>query len=378
MEVKAILDLIDNTRLKSIGSALNVDKKNQKITGSFILKSFVLSILKGRPISSRAIERLSMSNAMISKELKCKKESNRKIDHSSLSKRINAIPIKYFSGIYESLIESYEQLIPSNPQNIYRFDSTIINLSGRVINGGLQIGGKANDWQIKMTVGLRNSLPKSIRFCDTQSDSSEDIALVKAINASVIKEGDILLFDRGISKTATYEDLESSNHKFVTRISPSRKHKVVKERKVSCASVLSDRDVNLYINKSTLSAITLRMVKMRCSDGSIVQFLTNISDLQAQEIGALYRRRWDIEVFFRFIKQNLQFKKFLSHSISGMKVYLYCVLIAAILFLIYKELNGLKGFKLALLDFGDMIEKEMIIDLIILAGGNPELVRYNL
>lgn len=378
MEVKEILNLIDETRLKELGSALTIDKKNQKITGSFILKSFVLSILRGRPISSRSIENLSINNVMISRELKCKKESNRKIDHSSLSKRINAMPTKYFAEIYKGLSESYERLIPSMARNMHRFDSTIINLSGRVINGGLKIGGKPNDWQIKMTFGLRNALPKSIRFCESQSESSEDIALVKAINESIIEQGDILLFDRGISKTGTYEDLEIQNYKFVTRISPTRNHKVVKERECDKSSVLYDADVNLYISKRKLSSVTLRMVKMRCSDGSVIQFLTNIDDLKAEEIGDLYRRRWDIEVFFKFIKQNLQFKKFLSHSLSGMKIYLYCVLIAAILFLIYKQLNSLKGFKLALLDFGDLIEKEMIIDLIILSGGNPDLVRHRL
>lgn len=378
MEVKEILGLIEETRLQEIGAALNVDKKNQKITGSFILKSFVLSILRGRPISSRSIERLSINNAMIAKELNCKKESNRKIDHSSLSKRINSMPTKYFAEIYKGLSESYERLIPNVSRNMHRFDSTIINLSGRVINGGLKIGGKPNDWQIKMTVGLRNNLPKSIRFCESQSESSENIALVKAINESIIEQGDILLFDRGISKASTYEGLEIKNYKFVTRISPTRNHKVVKERPIDKSSVLYDADVKLYISKGKVSCVTLRMIKMQCSDGSIIQFLTNIDDLKAEEIGDLYRRRWDIEVFFKFIKQNLQFKRFLSHSLCGMKVYLYCVLIAAILFLIYKELNGLKGFKIALLDFGDLIEKEMIIDLIILSGGNPDLVRHRL
>ena len=61
-----------------------------------------------------------------------------------------------------------------------------------------------------------------------------------------------------------------------------------------------------------------------------------------------------------------------------MSVYLYCILIAAILFVIYKISNDLTGFKLALLRFTLSVEKAMIKDIVSFCGGNPELVDLKL
>jgi IS4 transposase len=87
-----------------------------------------------------------------------------------------------------------------------------------------------------------------------------------------------------------------------------------------------------------------------------------------------YKKRWEIEVFFKFIKQNLSFKHFISYNTNGMSVYLYCVLIAAILFTIFKISNKLTGFKLALLEFSLLLDKEIIKDMVVFCRGKPDLV----
>jgi IS4 transposase len=85
-----------------------------------------------------------------------------------------------------------------------------------------------------------------------------------------------------------------------------------------------------------------------------------------------------IEVFFKFIKQNLQCKHFISYQMNRMKAYLYCLLIAAILFTIFKIGNQLKGFKSTLLQFSLAMEKAMIKDIVTFCGGNPDLVELRL
>ncbi|MDN3030770.1 MAG: hypothetical protein QMO91_05525 [Candidatus Tisiphia sp.] len=61
-----------------------------------------------------------------------------------------------------------------------------------------------------------------------------------------------------------------------------------------------------------------------------------------------------------------------------MKVYIYCILIAAILFAIFKKVNNLLGFKLVLLQFTLLLEKEIIKDIILFCGGDPNLVDLKL
>jgi hypothetical protein len=98
-----------------------------------------------------------------------------------------------------------------------------------------------------------------------------------------------------------------------------------------------------------------------------VYFITNVTNepgklqLSAQEIAEAYRRRWDIEVFYRFLKQELSFSHFLSTSDNGIKVILYMTLITAMLIMIYKRLNGI-GYSDAKFCFKLQLE-DWIIDL---------------
>jgi IS4 transposase len=134
----------------------------------------------------------------------------------------------------------------------------------------------------------------------------------------------------------------------------------------------------LYKQQSKRVTCDLRLVKAKNKKGEELWFLTNIFYLSAQEVSLFYKRRWDIELFFKFIKQYLQFKRFISHTNNGMSVYLYCVLIAAILFTVFKITNHLSGFKLALLQFSLALEKDMVKDIVLFCGGNPDLVDLKL
>jgi len=67
-----------------------------------------------------------------------------------------------------------------------------------------------------------------------------------------------------------------------------------------------------------------------------VLLITNDFSMTAQEVAAAYKRRWDIEVFFKFLKQNLSFSHFISTNPNGIKVILYMTLI-----MIYKRENNM-------------------------------------
>jgi IS4 transposase len=87
----------------------------------------------------------------------------------------------------------------------------------------------------------------------------------------------------------------------------------------------------------------------------------------------MYRRRWDIEVFFRFIKQELSFKHFVSTSVNGIMIMLYVTLMLAMLVLMYKKANEL-GYKTAKRRFNMEVEEVYLALIIQLSGGDPSLV----
>ena len=99
-------------------------------------------------------------------------------------------------------------------------------------------------------------------------------------------------------------------------------------------------------------------------------FLTNEFELTSKEIADYYRKRWDIEVFFRFLKQELNLSHLVSLNKNGIEVMVYMTMIASMLLLIYKKANAL-GYKTAkrriAMELRDMITEILII----FAGGDP-------
>jgi hypothetical protein len=262
MKVTEIINLIDEQKLNELGKLYKVDKINHKITGKFILKSFVSCILKGYLISLRLIEQVCKNNPKLSNLLKAKNSNNKKVDHSSIGKRLITLKSDYFKDIYEDLVLKYNNLFSQTERDkFHRFDSTIISLSGKLLKGGLNLGGKPGNRQIKLSFGLKNSIPSSVRFCTQASESSEDIALVRAINEAKVEKESIVLFDRGIAKAETFQEFTQKEKYFITRINVNRKYALIKENAVHQSEedkleIISDQVVNLY-NKQTkeLSAI---------------------------------------------------------------------------------------------------------------------------
>lgn len=102
-------------------------------------------------------------------------------------------------------------------------------------------------------------------------------------------------------------------------------------------------------------------------------FLTNEFQLSAKEISDYYRKRWDIEVFFRFLKQELNLSHLVSMNRNGIEVMVYMTMIAAMLLLIYKKSNNL-GYKTAKRRIAMELRDMITAILIIFAGGDPAKV----
>lgn len=372
-----IIGMIDDNKLSQLGTLHSVDKVNTKITGSFILKSFIYAALQKIPLSLRSIENFTKNNKILSSELKAN-DQNKDIHYSSLSKRLKNININYFKDIYEDIVEKYHKDFPSK-NSFHIFDSTIISISSLLMKNGLNCGGAEKDTHIKMSISLKNSIPSSVRFCTQASESSEDVALREAINTAKIQKEDILLFDRGIQKAETFEELTQEEKFFVSRIKVNRLHKILNHNTLhahedSDLTLFEDVQVHLFNQKNKEIKTPLRLIKAYKKDKEEIWFLTNIENVGAYEITLAYKRRWDIEVLFKFLKQHLQFKQFIHYDAQSMQVSLYCLLIAAILFTAYKNLNHLTGYKIAMLQFLHDLNKQIIKDIVLFCGGDPNLV----
>ena len=93
--------------------------------------------------------------------------------------------------------------------------------------------------------------------------------------------------------------------------------------------------------------------------------------MDAHHIADIYKKRWDIEVFFKFIKQELNLKHILVRTVNGVEVMLYVTLITAMLLKVYQKLNNLKGYKISKMRFAQELEEDLIKHIVLLCGGDP-------
>ncbi|MGB3075273.1 MAG: transposase [Chitinophagales bacterium] len=87
------------------------------------------------------------------------------------------------------------------------------------------------------------------------------------------------------------------------------------------------------------------------------------------------RLRWDIEPFFKFLKQHLNLTHLVSRNINGISVMIYMTLILAMLLIVYKKLNKISSYKIAKLRFTLELDEEIMKQVAILCGGDPKKVK---
>jgi hypothetical protein len=158
------------------------------------------------------------------------------------------------------------------------------------------------------------------------------------------------LFDRGFRKLAILVKLQETGNFFITRLHQGTHVTVRKERVCEplCQGTLTirhDQCVSLGSGtRKTPPVFRLLTVTSAAGDDQTpLYFLTNRFDLDPFEVAAIYRYRWQIELFFRWLKSSLKIAHFFSSSENGVYLQLYVTLIVHLLLLHYHRQQGLRG-----------------------------------
>lgn len=380
MELQKILSLVPSKLLEELAIETEVDSFAKKLQGEVMFKLLLHCIISHKDNSLRTME--SAYETLFFK-LITRKHHQGSISISSISDRLSTINASYFEQLYQTCTRLYKQDIGKDAKSIIRFDSTIVSLSTRLLNVGYQLkGGNAeNHRQLKFTIGYAD-IPEIVHFYTDQGHTSENLALKETIvEQSKNDTTSIKVFDRGITARNTYDVFTESGIKFISRISVTSKHDKVKPYQTTkkipieteTLKIISDDWCQLYSDKGKKAKHLVRRIEaIKLADNELIIFITNSEDLTSVEVTELYKRRWDIEVFFKFIKQLLNFKHLVNRSENGIKVVLYVTMIAAILLLAYKKVNHLNGYKIPKQKFVNELETEMLKQFILLCGGDPE------
>jgi hypothetical protein len=154
-------------------------------------------------------------------------------------------------------------------------------------------------------------------------------------------EGTTLVFDLGYYCHAHFERLLEGGVHFLTRLNAQASYRVTKSRKLPEGEVptpegdvlLSDETITLGSSNNRRGAVVegIRLISSKNHKGKLYAFITDRHDLTAKELLGLYRKRWQIELFFRWLKRQLGAIKPLGHSKEAVWLSIVVAAIVAVL-----------------------------------------------
>lgn len=235
------------------------------------------------------------------------------ISRSSLARTNEKQPWTLYEALFFRLLSRCQQQAPSHG---FRFKHKLFSLDASTIDVCLSMFPWAKFRQakggIKLHVGLDHAgmLPTFVSITDGKTHD------VTAGRALALPTGSIVAFDRGYTDYNWYNQLNDRGISFVTRQKRNARYHVIERRKIKAGQNLTcDQTIELTSAKGKTCPIPLRRVGYRDPEtGKKYVFLTNNFKLAAATIAAIYKSRWQIELFFKWIKQNLKIKTFLGTS----------------------------------------------------------------
>ncbi|MGE5394650.1 MAG: IS4 family transposase [Candidatus Saccharibacteria bacterium] len=313
----------------------------------------------------------------------------KRVRYNSISERLSVINPEFFKQAYElihSVFSTYYSDQEMEQRLLIRVDSTMVAEAANKLKQGIEVGPKPTRSkatyrkQIKYTFAFDGHLPCAGQVFTHKTYTSECKAVPEVIYRYTQKnQGAVFVFDRGMHSRQVMDQLTERETPFVTRIKSNSRYTVARViekgdgRKVGILTLESDMEVRLPYRKSFLKNNYRLIIARNPQTGSVYYFLTNIFDLEADRIIEYYKKRWDIEVFFRFLKQELNLSHITSTSENGMQVMLYMTMICSMLVLVYKRVNQV-GYKTAVRRTAFELNEYIIKLIVLYCGGDPSLV----
>ena len=258
-------------------------------------------------------------------------------------------PWQLYRAVFNELLSRCQPL--AKGQRKFRFKNKLVSLDSTVID----LCATLFDWAkfrrtkgaIKLHLLLDHDgyLPSLVVVTEGRK---HDVKVARTLH---FDPGTILVMDRGYVDYAWFGRLTAQDVFFVTRLKESASYKVIEKRETPVASkplVLHDEMIRLTGQGAAEKCpYPLRRVEIYDAETErIFVFLTNHKDFAATTIAAIYKDRWQIELFFKAIKQNLKIKTFVGTSANAIRIQVWTALIA-VLILKYLQMKAQLGWSLS-------------------------------
>lgn len=241
-----------------------------------------------------------------------------------------------FSAVAQALMQQVQGSMRAQAkQFLHLIDSSSITLKGRHFDEWTLENRTRNTQGIKLHVvyGLNEQAPLA------HSISAANVNDIEYATTLKPQRGVTYVFDKGYCNYSWWWQIHSGGAKFVTRFKSNARLQVVSERAIPQAAagiILKDQKV-LLSNKNPGGGRTnpynapLRRIEVARENKAPLVLATNDLKSSALTIAEHYRHRWQIELFFKWIKQHLSIKRFLGHSENAVRIQILTALIAYLL-----------------------------------------------
>jgi IS4 transposase len=268
------------------------------------------------------------------------------VSRSALSTANASRPVEVFAGVLSALMAQLQHGYRRKIGDCVRLiDST-----------GVRLSNLSGDWAT-FSAGVCGAKAHIIYDPDADQPlylmvTAANVNDITAAKQMPIEPGATYVFDLGYYDYGWWAALHQANCRIITRLKANTPFEIVEDRPVAAgSSILSDGTgylpKRLAASRRNPMSDLVREIRVMTDSGKVLRIFTNDLSASAQEIADLYKRRWAIELFFRWVKQTLKISHFLGTSENAVRIQIAVALIAFLLLRLAHDANKIVESPLA-------------------------------
>lgn len=248
--------------------------------------------------------------------------------------------------VFKKLFEyKLEEVLKNAPRHKFRFKNDLYSFDATTIDLCLSLHDWAKFRKTKGGIKLHVKLNHSGYIPDFVTMTNAKYHEVNVLKRLSLKPGDVIAYDRGCIDYKTLANHCRERIYFVTRIKSNADYRIVERKDVSKYKNISSDQIIEFKGYYSKKNCPLRLRRIRSKDpktGKCIEILTNQFDWSPKTVAAIYKERWQIEIFFKAIKQNLKIKTFLGTSRNAILCQIW---VALIIYLLLSYMKFLSKYK---------------------------------
>ncbi len=309
------------SKFEQIVEKYGADRLVRKLT----TKRHLIALLYGQFSGSTSLR--EVVTGMASHETRLYHAGATPVKRSTMSDANSKRPWQVFSELFAQMLpQAHRGLRRATKDAVRLIDSTSVRLSS-LSEGWATFS--ADVFGAKAHIVYDPNADRPVYFAVKPANVND----ITAAKAMPIEPGATYVYDLGYYDYGWWARLDEAGCRFVTRLKKNTPLRVVKENRVPRNSnILHDRighlPARLANSRNNPLQVPVREIGVIIDTGKLLRIVTNDLDTPAQEIADLYKQRWQIELFFRWVKQTLRIKHFLGVSENAVRIQIAVALIA--------------------------------------------------